>query len=142
MKGHGVALRVLPDKGWSLPSRLASSAVGIPLLVLLTWYGNPALAAVVASVSFLAALELFTMAKRAGAAPVWLALLYAPTFAINAWRGAPQTEAVVTGALLLPLLWLLFRFQGARSFQSMLCCSGTWIMAEDGFLSPSLALLP
>ena len=107
-----------PKQAWGLGARVASAIVGLPLLALAVWYGGPTLTAVVAFVSIIAAYEFFSMGRQAGAAPISLALLYAPLFAINAWRGNAHPELVVTGALVLPLAWLALRFQGARSFQS------------------------
>jgi hypothetical protein len=56
MKAQAVASNAAKRKPGNLFARLVSGAIGIPALVAIAWYGNPLLAAVVALVSFIAAI--------------------------------------------------------------------------------------
>lgn len=95
----------------NLALRSLTSLIGIPALIATAWYGNAVLVPVVAIASIAAVWEFLRLAKHDGVdAPVSFAL-YAPLFAIFAWQGTtPRFE--IAGALILPLVWLIFKRSG------------------------------
>ncbi len=95
----------------NLALRSLTGLIGIPALIAVAWYGNPVLVPVVAVASVIATWEFLRLAKHDGAyAPIFFAL-YAPLFAICAWQDAsPGFE--IAGALVLPLVWFIFKRSG------------------------------
>src|SRR5437773_7822385 len=110
MKAPVVALPHARAK--NLLIRIASSVLGIPILIAVSWYGNTFLVILVVLVSFIAAIEFFAITKRLGYTSSRFTPIYAAIFALAAWRNIELTF-VIAGALLFPLIWLLF--SGNRS---------------------------
>lgn len=94
--------RAKPD---SLPLRVLSAVVGIPLVALLVWVGPLTTELLVGAATAIALYEFC----RLGPAPMPLPLLLLTLatgllFVVNAAFGAPFTLALVTGAVIVPLL--------------------------------------
>ena len=96
-----------------MPERLASAAIGLPLLAGAVWLGPPWLAAVVALVAAAAYWELHALVAQADARP---SLVHGAAFAValslnGAWEGAYALPIVAAG-LLSGLAWQIARGAG------------------------------
>ncbi|MDO8672831.1 MAG: CDP-archaeol synthase [Dehalococcoidia bacterium] len=90
--------------------RIASAAIGIPLLLLIIWLGNPVFSIVVGAAAIWGGVEFYGMAARAGYAPLRaLGLLFILLSAGNAYYDGAYSLPLVTAAAILSLVLLLFR---------------------------------
>ena len=93
-----------------MASRIASAAVGLPLLTLVIWIGSPWFSLLVATVAALGALELCHMARRAGARPLapvaaaWSVALVAGAHFLASGSSVRVTLPAVAGAGALALV--------------------------------------
>lgn len=95
----------------NLAVRSLTGLVGIPLLIAVVWYGDPILVPVVAVASTIAVWEFLRLSGHNNAPSPKFFALYAPFFAVCAWQDAsPGFE--IAGALILPLVWLIFKRSG------------------------------
>ena len=79
--------RTLRTQHSGLSTRLASAAVGLPLLLALTWLGDWVYLVGVLAAALWAAYEFFSLARRAGYAPSW-------------WIGLGGTGALTAGPVI------------------------------------------
>lgn len=78
-----------------MTARIATAAVGLPLVLLAAWLGSPLLTALVALAAALAAYELCSIGRSRGAAPaVWLAVALA-VVCVGAADLAPDDATIV-----------------------------------------------
>ncbi len=101
-----------------MAARLATSAVGLPLLVLVVWAGFPWFSALAAAAAAIGAFELSQMARRWGDNPITpIAVLGAVALVVAgqiqpdpASTATPTLQAILAASLAaLSLLWLLSR---------------------------------
>lgn len=84
-----------------LSQRLASAAVGIPLILLAVWVGDGLLAAVVAVAVFIAVIEVAAARGVAGTLPALLSAALAAALPAAALAGEDCLLGALTGAVLL-----------------------------------------
>ena len=90
--------------------RIASAAVGIPLLLIVVWLGDPVLSLVVAAAAVWGGLEFYGMAGHAGYTPLRaLGILLILLSAGNAYFDGAYSLPLITAAAIISLVWLLFR---------------------------------
>jgi phosphatidate cytidylyltransferase len=101
-----------------LRQRVLSAIVFVPILFVSIWFGNPWFSIVVAVAAILGIIEFYAMVARKGWRPLtFFGTLWTLFFIFNAYY-APQyssnniyiivTSALITSAVALSLLWLLF----------------------------------
>jgi len=113
-----------------LKKRLITALVGLPLLIVVVWFGEPWFSILVAIWGLLAASEFYRMVSATKAPPltyfglVWtlffilsrnpdLLSFLEPHFNLNL-----LTPILLTSAVILPLIWLLLRRQKEGAFMS------------------------
>ncbi|MBI2865825.1 MAG: phosphatidate cytidylyltransferase [Chloroflexi bacterium] len=116
----------------NLKRRVASATVGLPLVVLAIWLGNPWLLGGVLVVSLLSVGEFLHMAGLRLRSPLCLmALLGAALLMVSAWQGGSYTLHLLTGAAMLSLVLSLV---GSRANP------GHWAVSLASLLYPALLL--
>jgi phosphatidate cytidylyltransferase len=97
-----------------LAQRVASAAVGIPIIVLLIWAGGPWYAAAVSAILLIAAYEFQT--PHHGAAPLaLLAAAITAAMAAGAFVGPAWVLWFAIGGVLIPLAWVTLRADPATA---------------------------
>ncbi len=103
-----------------MATRVATTAIGLPLLILVVWVGSPLFSVMVAMIAAVGALEMSGMAKHWGDRPITpLAVLLAAALILVAYyvSSRPSVSMTLQVVLLLlatlSLLWLLRRGQPA-----------------------------
>jgi len=94
-----------------LKSRLYSSLIGIPILILFIWFGVNTTAALVAAAAVIGTYEFHRLTMRSGGTPIFLlGAIAAVLFTIEAaTSNSPDFRgALLTGVILVPLFTLLF----------------------------------
>lgn len=92
--------------------RLASAAVGIPLLAAAVWFGNPWFAILLSVIALAAGWEFLDLARRAEARPLrLLGLLGVLAFTLNGLGigGTDYTGPLLSAAVVVSLLLVLWR---------------------------------
>ena len=90
--------------------RIASAAIGIPLLLIVVWLGNPIFSLVVGAAAVWGGLEFYGMAARAGYAPLRaLGIFFILLSAGNAYYDGAYSLPLITAAAILSLVFLLHR---------------------------------
>jgi len=133
---------VSPTKSaWSLPLRIASGLLFVPLLMLLVWRGGAAFLTFVAVQVVLGVLEFYSMMRNKGLDPrVWLGLLSALGLQWVAYRpDAGQADLLATLALLLALGLALRHADRPRQVENI-AVTAIGVMYV-GWLSSHLVLL-
>lgn len=91
-------------------ARLLTALVGLPLLVAAIWYGNAWLTPLVALIACLGLWEFYRLASRSGASPpLGFGILWSLAIVANGYLEGAYTLPVMSGGVLLSLLWLLGR---------------------------------
>lgn len=124
-----------------MAARLASAAVGLPLLLLAVWTGGTWFSLLTAAAAGLGALELCAMARQKGHRPAeplaaaWaLALVLAAFFLSEGYPLHATVLPVLAGGCLALLCWLLWRPQAAAGLAD-------WGLTAGSALYPGLLLL-
>lgn len=122
-----------------LKLRVASAAVGLPLVVLLIWAGEWWYAAVVALVLFVATLE-FQNARGMWLQPLaFISAGFSAFLAVAAHLGLDWMTWVVTGLIVIPLLWITFASDTPQALTDWLWAAGAVLYL--GWLGSHLVLL-
>jgi phosphatidate cytidylyltransferase len=122
-----------------LAQRVASAAVGIPIIVLLIWAGGPWYAGAVAFILLVAGYE-FHLPQHGAWAP--LALLCAAltaAMAAGAFVGADWVFWFMIGGVLIPLVWVTLRGEPATALDDWLWAAGG--IGYVGLLGAHIVLL-
>ena len=101
-----------------LKKRVITALLGIPLLITIIWFGEPWFSILVALWGLLAALEFYRMAAAAKIPPVtYFGLIGTVLFILSPhFNDAALTPLLLTLAVILPLIWLLLRWQQEEAF--------------------------
>ncbi len=103
-----------------LIQRLATAAVGIPLIALIVWVGDGLLAAIVALAVFVAVIEIAS-ARGVGRTPrSLLAAALAALLPVAAYAGLDYLTGAIVGAVLVPSTALVFSREPARDVEHWL----------------------
>lgn len=116
--------------GGGLAPRLLTAAVGLPLLALVLWAGNPFVAIVAIAAAVIALREVLGLAAKAGAAPVARAGAAAGAITVAAAALDGALAAVLFGAGLLVVLGAaLYRAHAVAALRAFLATSGcaAWV---------------
>jgi phosphatidate cytidylyltransferase len=98
--------------------RAITSAIGVPIVIALIWFGSPWFTVLVAAFGLGGAYEFYNLVKRSkGFAPVtYFGLLWVLLFILSPYvsriphlQGIPPSSFLFTLAVILPLLFLLWR---------------------------------
>jgi phosphatidate cytidylyltransferase len=107
-----------------LAQRVASAAVGLPVIILLIWAGGPWYAAAVSLIVLIAAYE-FQAAHRGRMAPLSvLAAGLAAALPAGAFVGADWVLWFTIGGALIPLVWVTLRGNPETALDDWLWCAG------------------
>ena len=109
-----------------LRQRFLVAVIGLPLLIAAIWFGNPWFALFIAAIASLAGYEFYRMAGQAKTQPITyfgivviLFLIISPCF-----TNAATKSFLITSAILISLIWLLFRSPREQAFHNW-----AWTMA-------------
>jgi phosphatidate cytidylyltransferase len=102
-----------------LGARVLSALIGIPLLLIVIWFGNPWFSLAVAGCALWGALEFYNLAGSSHLRPLTLCgVLGTLLFILNAYVGGSYTALLISVAVLFSLIWLLFRSQVEEAFNN------------------------
>ncbi|MFA4837578.1 MAG: phosphatidate cytidylyltransferase, partial [Dehalococcoidia bacterium] len=103
-----------------LRKRVLSSLALIPIIVAAIWFGDPWFTVLIALFAILGTAEFYRLAKAAGGEPAAsLGFLLVLAFIIGAHSTDERVPPLlVTTAILLPLIWLIWNQNRAKAFPS------------------------
>ena len=109
-----------------LKHRVATAAVGVPLIVLAIWFGDPWFTVVIAAAALAGTYEFYRMAGLDRREPLtYLGLLWALALVLSPhYRNYDVLPAVITAAMLISLLCLLRRPSREKAFRNW-----AWVIA-------------
>src|SRR4030042_799523 len=112
-----------------LKKRVISAVIGIPFVVAAIWFGQPWFTILMAVWGLLAAFEFYRMVSAAQVAPLTaFGLIWTLLFIISPHFDLPYlTPVLLTSAVMLSLIWLIFRRQNEAAF-------ATWAWTLAGIL--------
>jgi len=122
-----------------LAQRVASAAVGIPIIVLLCWAGGPWYAGAVAFILLVAGYEFQAPQHGAWAPLAVLSAALAAAMAAGAFVGADWVLWFMIGGVFIPLVWVTVRGEPATALDDWLWSAGG--IAYVGLLGAHLVLL-
>ena len=109
-----------------LKHRVATAAVGVPLIVLAIWFGDPWFTVLIAAAALAGTYEFYRMAGLDRREPlIYLGLLWALALVLSPhYRSHDILPAVITAAMLISLLCLLRRPSREKAFRNW-----AWVIA-------------
>lgn len=122
-----------------LAQRVASAAVGIPIIVLLIWAGGPWYAGAVALILLVAGYEFQAPQQGAWAPLAVLSAALAAAMAAGAFVGADWVFWFMIGGVFIPLVWVTLRGEPATALDDWLWAAGG--IAYVGLLGGHIVLL-
>jgi phosphatidate cytidylyltransferase len=101
-----------------LKKRVITALWGIPLIIIATWLGDPWFAGLVAIWGGIAVLEFYGLLTAAGQSPLtYFGVIWAILFILShRFSDTIPLSLLLTSAVMLPLIWLLFRRQKEGAF--------------------------
>ena len=94
-----------------MKQRVITALWGLSILILILWFGKPWLfALLIAAGAILGIGEFYRLISRRGIQPLkFFGFLFALLFLANAYFDYPYTSPLLAAAVILPLIWFLFR---------------------------------
>jgi phosphatidate cytidylyltransferase len=103
-----------------LKHRLITAAVGVPLVILAIWFGDPSpwFSLLIAAAALCGTYEFYHMANFDRREPlIYLGLLWALALVLSPHYGNPEVlPIVITATMLISLIWLIFRPSREKAF--------------------------
>jgi phosphatidate cytidylyltransferase len=102
-----------------LKHRVITAAVGVPLVILAIWFGDPWFSLLIAAVALAGTYEFYHMANFDRSEPLlYLGLLWALALVISPhYKNLGVLPIVITAAMLISLIWLLLRSSREKAFR-------------------------
>jgi len=109
-----------------LKQRVITAAVGIPLIILVVWFGDPWFSLLIAAATLAGTFEFYHMANLNKREPLaYLGLLWALALVLSPhYKNTNMLPIVMTAAVVISLAWLLCRSPRERAFHKW-----AWIVA-------------
>jgi phosphatidate cytidylyltransferase len=103
-----------------LKHRVITAAVGVPLIILAIWFGDPWFSLLIAAAALAGTYEFYHMANFNRREPLlYLGLLWALALVLSPHYKNPDVlPIVITAAMLISLIWLLLRPSRERAFHN------------------------
>ncbi len=101
-----------------LRHRILTAVIGLPLLIAIIWFGEPWFTILIAIMAVVGSWELYRIASQAKIQPItyfgmaWVLLLVISPHCPY----SPTTPFLITSAIVIPLIWLLFRSPRDQAF--------------------------
>jgi phosphatidate cytidylyltransferase len=101
-----------------LKHRVITAAIGVPLIILAVWFGDPWITIFIAAAALAGTYEFYRMANFDGREPLlYLGLLWTLALVLSPYyRASGPLPMVVTAAILVSLVCLLFRPSREKAF--------------------------
>lgn len=103
-----------------LRQRVLTAIIGLPLLIAIIWFGEPWFTLLIAAMAMLGSLEFYRMASHSKIQPItyfgvaWVLLLVLSPHCPY----TTTTPLLITSAIVIPLIWLLFRSPREQAFNN------------------------
>jgi phosphatidate cytidylyltransferase len=122
-----------------LRQRIISAAIGLPIFIIAIWFGNPWFTVVMAIIAILGSIEFYRITSHNRIRPIayfgiviTLILIVSPYY-----PGFITKPLILTGAILISLIWILFQSQKEGGFNNWV-----WIIAGILYLGWTLSYWP
>jgi phosphatidate cytidylyltransferase len=109
-----------------LRHRILTAVIGLPLVIAIIWFGEPWFSILMIIMAGLASFEFYRMAGLAGIRPLaYFGIAWVVLLVVSPHIPCESTLVMlVTSAILISLIWLLFRYPRDQAFTSW-----SWTMA-------------
>lgn len=109
-----------------LKQRIITAIIGIPLLIAITWFGEPWFTLLVIFMAGIGSFEFYRMASNIKIQPItYLGMAWVLLFILSPHCPYPATTPfLITSAIFISLIWLLFRPRQGQHFSNW-----AWTMA-------------
>jgi len=103
-----------------LRQRILTAIIGLPLLIAIIWFGEPWFTLLIVTMALLGSLEFYRMASHSKIQPItyfgvaWVLLLVLSPHCPH----AATTPFLITSAIVISLIWLLFRSPREQAFNN------------------------
>ena len=103
-----------------LKHRVITATIGVPLIILVIWFGNPWFTILIAAAALVGTYEFYHMADFDRRAPLlYLGLLWALALVLSPHYGSPDVLPIaITAAMLISLIFLLRHPSRERAFRN------------------------